>query len=123
VSAWIVPAKTMDDCVLAFLTVGLIGNTPEEKAKLAEALYDLNHEAVRQRYGEAEEREPYTYTLRAVSMTQMYKSLCCLHYQCSEGDCDEHETYRRIERCLADLAQKIVTALPTWETDVWVYRD
>src|SRR4051812_1158656 len=76
---------------------------------LGRDLYALNREAVRQRYGTADPVPEYRFRPPGdVPKVQLYKSLRCLLYQCSEGDVPETALYRRVEERANGLAREIV---------------
>lgn len=85
-----------------------------------------NHMAVASRYrSEADNFDPiaarFSTKLPAV---QLYKSLQCLHYQCSETVSGEHEEWHaammeEMEAVLASIAAHIVNTLPEYEAAKW----
>lgn len=86
---------------------------------LGNALYRLNAAAVDHRYGESDEAPAYRYTYRRASPTQVYKSLQCFLYQCSEGDVPQHPLYRALDRIRRRLADEIIARLPEYQAAVW----
>ncbi len=52
---------------------------------------------------------------------QWLKSLICLRYQCSEGECRKHELYHRVSNRIAQLALLIIDTLPEYEAAAWDY--
>jgi hypothetical protein len=76
---------------------------------LAMALYEMNRDAVMQRYPDCPSSElpgpvdrPYRYEHSALAVPdgQSVKTLECLLYQCSEGTVCESDLYRRVQWAL-----------------------
>jgi hypothetical protein len=135
-SAFIVSKTTLERAVAVVLKM----YEPDHRASMAEVdalarkLWGMNREAVIVRYGieEAssdltdEELAAYTYGRSMVSknftrkaLCQLHKAMCCLTYQCSEGDVPETALYHQCEAARDDLADTIVRSLPEWEKAVW----
>ena len=102
----------------------------EEPAELGRAMYAMNINAVEQRYpGKGELPGTYTdgenldaYRYRFILDTprlQVYKSLQCYLYQCTEGDVNELPLYAALVEFRAELAQHIVEHSPEYEKAVW----
>lgn len=99
--------------------------------KLANTLWDLNIEAVHQRYpedktdsmpGQYENQKlvhhtPYQYT--PTTTIQAYKSLQCLVYQCSEGNVPNNPLYKMLEELENAMARQIVYDLPAYDEAKW----
>jgi hypothetical protein len=100
-------------------------STDEGCSKLGQAMFDLNCNAVEQRYGEGQAKEfrDLDYAWRYVpqqGLMQAYKSLGAWSYQCSEGDVPETRLlYSTMERVHAQLAHKIVSDLPAYQAAKW----
>jgi len=93
-------------------------------APIGHAMRSLNEDAVRARYDDADERgmipAPYVYNSeKAPSLVQLYKSLHCLLYQCSEGDVPEHPLFQALETWTQSIADKIVFNLPEFRAAEW----
>lgn len=105
-------------------------DTEEEAQALGDALYQLNLDAVMQRYsvctiddlpgpiGWKPGQWKFTHTIPPPAV-RAYKAMQCLLYQCSEGDVPEQMLYRRLEETKRDLAEKIVDSLPQYEAAPW----
>jgi hypothetical protein len=96
----------------------------EAVSKLAGELWAMNARAVRARYVDADKAgmitEPYITRIGGrVTAIQAYKSLGCLHYQCSEGTVPEEPLYKALELMQDRLAHQIVAALPEYEAAEW----
>ena len=92
------------------------------RAKLA--MFDLNCEAVDQRYGpgQAEKFRPLDYKFQYLPHAnnfQALKSLRCWLYQCSEGNVPETELYKAFDEISAAICYGIVTRLPAYEAAQW----
>jgi hypothetical protein len=88
--------------------------------RLAEAMYQLNVEAVNQRYNEKNTSQkfvhnPYPYHSRIAA----FKSLQCWLYQCSEGNVPETTLYHYFAELEKELAISIVINLPQYEQAQW----
>lgn len=92
---------------------------PDTSTALGQALYRLNAAAVDHCYGESDEAPAYHYTYRRASPTQVYKSLQCFLYQCSEGDVPQHPLYQALDRIQRKLAADIIARLPEYQAAVW----
>lgn len=111
--------------------------TPSE---LGRRFYTLNQEAIRQRYPGDEDyasippdyQHPQSFfsfdgcnharEFTAAEMPHVvasYKALCCLTYQCSEGNVPETDTYKRLIECEQFLAANIVCSLPEYAAAAW----
>ncbi len=92
--------------------------------KLAQAMFQLNCDGVNARYGngEAEKFRPLNFTFQpedCSSLVQVFKSLQCWNYQCSEGDVPETKLYQFFEEVEHHLALKIVMDLPEYDKATW----
>ena len=92
--------------------------------KLAKAMFQLNCDGVNARYGkgEAEQFRPlnFTYTPEMYhSLVQVFKSLQCWKYQCSEGDIPKTKLYQFFTEVENHLALKIVDSLPEYQKAQW----
>ncbi len=91
---------------------------------LAQAMFQLNCDGVNARYGngEAEKFRPLNFTYRPegdTSLVQVFKSLQCWLYQCSEGDVPDTKLYQFFEEVAHHLALKIVMNLPEYDKATW----
>lgn len=94
--------------------------TKEGQKQLAQDMFDLNCDAVNQRYGEgqAEEFRPldfeYCFTLQ-VNPFSALKALECWRYQCSEGNVPDHPLYKVMLDWERQICRAIVHNLPQYE--------
>ncbi len=103
----------------------------ENLTDLGQAMYNLNINAVSQRYPNCTERDlpgtgeengqlvPYQFHWESASPIQAFKSLQCWLYQCCEGNVTETALYKTFDDILNFLAEIILTALPEYEKAVW----
>ena len=104
-----------------------------DKQKLVNALYALNIQAVHQRYGDespatmpghvptnkqlAIGQIPYRHV--EYSIVQVYKSVQCLAYQCSEGNVPNQPLFKFLEELENTIAKHIVSELSEYEKAKW----
>jgi hypothetical protein len=90
---------------------------------LGKAMFELNCNAVEQRYGAGEAKEfrdlDYGYRPSVSNAVQVYKSLRCWLYQCSEGNVPERLLYATMERVSDQLAHHIVSELKAYDKAEW----
>jgi hypothetical protein len=91
---------------------------------LGRTMLDLNAQAYRQRYGDgandnADEREPYVWEGRYVTLIEGYKSLRCLLYQCTEGTVPDEPLYAALSAYADALAVMLVERLPAYQAADW----
>jgi len=88
---------------------------------LAEALFDMNCDAVEARYGHGDtDGSQFTYKqVLCPTSVPAYKHMSCLLYQCSEGDIPTTPLYQALEQCKSYLASGIISSLPEYEAAQW----
>ena len=96
----------------ADLDRSLAERMPEKPEALAKAMHGLNVEALVSRYPEnvSEMVEPYRYEAAATFGTntiQLYQSIRCYLYQCSEGDIPESKLFKLLSNLGKALAVEI----------------
>ena len=104
----------------------------EGAADLGQAMYNLNKNAVSQRYPTDETEDdlpgaygdngkllPYRFRLEPCTDVQGLKSLQCWHYQCAEGNVPEHALYKVFDRLGLYLAKHIVDRSPQYDKAEW----
>jgi hypothetical protein len=99
-----------------------IGITTQEE--LGKAMFDLNVNAVNQRYGDGQAATfrslDYQFTYELVLSTfQAVKSLKCWLYQCSEGDVPETPLYKIMDDYCNNVMYHIVSSNPQYERAAW----
>jgi len=129
-SAYIVEDATINK-VVSFLSIdrdssytvkrlGIDLSSNKAQAKFARELHRMNVSAVNQRYDETNEDATFWYRFELPpSLVQVYKSLTCFMYQCSEGDVPERELFKKMEEVQRDLAHRIVSELPEYDRAAW----
>lgn len=116
-SAYIVGEGTMDRAihglVVAYAYQGKGTDTLcsiESRTAIGRALYAMNYEAVKQRYGDTEGfrqnlDKTYCYQCppgRALGLHSLHKAMSCLIYQCMEGYVPDSPLYQRLHQ-MADV--------------------
>jgi len=102
-----------------------------DPAWFACCLRALNEKAIGSRYGEKaiDEMRGGDFTFKNVTPkrsrstindgVRLFKSIQCLHYQCSEGNADADELYCILESLSHTLAHCIIYNLPEYEKADW----
>lgn len=100
-----------------------------DKDGLCLKLFELNVQAVKERYGDEDfstmpgpkgmRPENYRFKFLHSDHVQVFKSLQCLIYQCSEGNVPETKLYRFLSELENTLARAIVSALPEYDKAEW----
>ena len=112
-SAFLVENKTISKLANDILKENPQSFGYDNESKLAEALYELNVEALKQRYNDVKDMiVPFeflggTFGIGDSGLAQFYKSLSCFLYQCCEGNVTELEFYKKLEEIRNDIARKI----------------
>lgn len=116
-SAYIVDKRTIDRVLNAAYFEDYIYVEPFENLrsksikdidKLGQKLWNMNEEAVNQRYSDKQScPKDYHFSLRGVCIEQGYQSACCLNYQCSEGNVPKKKLYKQLDEFIDALARKI----------------
>lgn len=97
----------------------------EDVKRFANALYTLNCEAVDERYGKGTaakdeaERPPFSFRFVHRDGVAVYKAVCCLGYQCAEGDIPNRPLYQALEPIAGRIASAIVKQLPAYDAAPW----
>lgn len=102
----------------------------EGLADLGQALYNVNINAVAQRYPgdtidtlpgtyEDDKLVPYRYQREDCSLVQCMKAMNCWHYQASEGNVPEQKLYKAFEQIALLLAAHIVKRTEEYDKAVW----
>lgn len=95
-----------------------IDNNPQE---LAQAMMNLNVDAVNQRYAEHATPPVIAFVpLMHCNDFQVLKSLQCWLYQCNVGNVPESQLFQLMERASNQLAHTIINRLPAYDkADGW----
>ena len=109
------------------LLVGEQGKTYDREG-LADAMFAMNLDAFRQRYGMKASLEDLDcidldtrnwHPLEALSEVQFFKSLQCFLYQCTEGDVDEKPLYKTLDAIRGLLVPFINQDSPEYDAAEW----
>lgn len=107
-----------------FKVLGFDHDSREFCEKLGQALFDLNVQAVNQRYGEgsADGFRPLYYTFKGEyshTLVSVFKSLRCWIYQCSEGNTPEQPLFKLMKEYSNALAENIISRLEEYNECEW----
>ena len=105
-------------------TLGITTRGTSWYKELGQAMWQLNIDAVTDRYGEGEAAtfrdHTYTYKPAHGSEIQVLKSMRCWLYQCREGEVVKQPLYRFFDEVVEPyLMTKIICALPEYEAAAW----
>jgi hypothetical protein len=102
---------------------------PHDRESLADAMLALNLDAFRQRYGvnvlltkdldSVDLDRKNWLPLDAFSPTQLFKSLQCFLYQCSEGNVPERSLFKALDALLNLLGPAINQESPEYAAAIW----
>lgn len=127
-SAFIVSNRTMTRVLYALRITHAIENMHLEMHgtgfdELADFLYDMNADAVAQRYSKPKERPQWTPERgRVFSKPDALKALDCFLYQCAEGDVPDRPAYSAIKQAREELAYQILASMPAYQAAPWDSR-
>lgn len=93
--------------------------------KAGAALFALNVEAVRQRYGQRDPQPLFRWHPGKPkgNRAQRLKSMRCLRYQCSEGSVPKAPLYKALEEAIANYAAAIIDGLEDYKAAQWNEAD
>ena len=93
--------------------------------RLYQELYILNRNAVIERYNEEEDSDyiklpqEIDWSNGRLDRYQALKSMCCLRYQCSEGDVPETKMFKFLEDLIHCWQGFIINMMPEYEKAEW----
>jgi len=104
-----------------------LGYDPAAKPEaFAQALFDMNCQAVNQRYADRPARtefhpEPYAFRVNYTGQTAgaILKAVSCLRYQCSEGDVPETPLFKALDHLGHGLAYEVASKTEEYEKAEW----
>jgi hypothetical protein len=106
-----------------------LGYSPiAQPGELGNDLLAMNQEAVLQRYPDCDATDmpgpidppPYEFKIELLpSNVDVYSSVACLHYQCSEGDVIEQDLFKALTSLYHRLAHHIVQKSDAYERAEW----
>ena len=129
-----VMAKVVTAILLNFDTFGgegtcrtalLASPTDAQKAagtKIGRKLSVMNRGALRARYGRREHLNVPEFVFEKwadATPVEQFKAMCCVLYQCCEGNVPNSRLYDELNRSAGELAQSIVQDLPEYEKAAW----
>jgi len=138
-SAFIVSTGTMQRAVAAFQVTRHESMSCTQADELGKRLYNLNFDAIHQRYPDTKESGQYPgpidvpvpdefkFRLTQYSPdTHDQKELCtalkglrCLIYQCSEGNVPETQLYSEMEKASNLIAYRLLDTIPEYQDAPW----
>lgn len=93
---------------------------PSDRQKLAEAMYELNQQALVARYGKRDDIPAPVFSETTAAPIQVYKSLRCWLYQCSEGTIPEESLFfAAMEKIGGQIAERIVMSSREYDLAGW----
>lgn len=124
-SAFIVENKTINEIVTAIKNDAFENDkyfSKYSREELHNELLEMNKSVIRERYGDRYDTSftvDYHYQEERSAMIQLYKSLSCYLYQCSEGIVPHSRIFKEIERFHAGIADSILYRLPEFKDAEW----
>lgn len=92
---------------------------PHSETTFGQMLCDLNADAIEARYRERDGIGEYKYAFKDCRPIQIFKSVQCLMYQCSEGDVPNRKEFKALQMLRQMIADKIIGELPEYESATW----
>lgn len=135
-SAYVISSTTMSLVVTAICSksdwghqriddfAGIKTDSQGAETKIGRALFQMNIDAVDQRYSEKSGDDSavrYCYRVPDASIRPAahFKAIESLIYQCSVGDICKRPLYEELRRASGNIAKAIVRAMPAYEKAVW----
>ncbi len=132
-SAFIVGDKTInqiltyienkDSHYMKIKLLGELGYNFEDREtiqQLGNDLMNMNVSAVEHRYNDQMmDIEPITIKAEYTNKIQVYKSIQCFLYQCTEGKIMELGLFKAMESIKDMIGSEIIRDLPQYETGIW----
>ena len=118
-SCFIVSKECMD---LAVYAASQDHESCEDMDERGREFYQMNLDAFNACYNGRHSSDVPEYRFRPLgkpSAISQYKAVQCLLYQCTEGDIEKREQFKRLEKTLHELAADIVCELPEYKTAQW----
>jgi len=101
----------------------------KDRDALCKRLFELNVQAVHERYGDKDyttmpgpkgvKPEQYRFKILDANRVQVFMSVQCLIYQCSEGNVPKTKLFKFLEALENMLARSIVQQLPEYQKGEW----
>jgi hypothetical protein len=109
ITTWLMPKTELE--LQPFKTV--------DPTAIGQQLLDLNFLAYNHRYSQKGPTPTYSWNIKGLTRVQLYKTLQCYLYQCTEGDIPDTRIYKYLERELRTLADYIITEIPDYQSHPW----
>lgn len=99
--------------------------TDHDEITVCRALYQMNVNAVNQRYGDETSEMMLSPYLKAcvldtsITEIQFLKSLHCIEYQMSEGDVPKHPVYLALEKIIHSIEYRLATRNIAYDMAIW----
>lgn len=100
-------------------------SSAEDYNRLAIDLYQMNREAVTQRYNEKEDSDyikipdHFNWDDGKLNKYQCLSSMRCLRYQCNEGDVPETKLYKMLDELIELWMYYIIDEIPEYKKTKW----
>ena len=98
------------------------GAQKEAGTKIGQKLFRLNRRALRARYGSGEHLNVPKFVFENwadATPVEQFKAMCCVLYQCCEGDVPNSRLYDELNHSASELAQSIVQDPQEYEKASW----
>lgn len=124
-SAFIVDEFTMHRALMGAWYASERRGFPDaaEMTRLGKKWFEMNAQAVTERYGSRADVELPDYKFRNIAPrhpADYLKALCCLQYQCAEGDVPESTEYQELTQIIGRCSTRLIrTYVPAYELAPW----
>lgn len=103
-----------------FTAAELNPDHPDAWERLGQSLLLMNYDAVNARYTEQDVPTVFEFHwTEAETDIQVFKSMQCFLYQCSEGTVPERALYKALDQLKNGLAERIISNLPQYDKAIW----
>jgi hypothetical protein len=106
-------------CFSKLEELGYSKTTDKSLSLLVTDMLAMNVKAVNARYGENAKPSFLSFKPVQATIIQVYKSLECFLYQCSEGDVHKEPLYIALKAATCDLAKEIIGGLKSYNEAKW----
>ncbi len=134
-SAFIVSMQTMQNVVNAvdmanrryrnreYTFCGVDVRDSRDLVTVGNVLFNMNQEAVNQRYVEEDFAPEYVHRLHipvtGKALAPYIKAMDCLIYQCTEGNVPDHAHYKQLVAVRGMLVDELLRGLPEYSNAKW----
>lgn len=95
------------------------GISTANEVELSKRMAVLNAVAVEQRYGKEPAFVDHTFRYELATEIQVFKSLRCWLYQCTEGTVPNSPLYKVMSKIADSIAYHIISKLPAYDKAEW----